>query len=101
MKLLAWLSVTAGVPALLLLLAIVLGTPEWRTQLLGLSLPLDFSEPEATLLFLPSIVLASLALATGLPAHRRRLARAGLGLGAASWLGILGTMGVRGLETLF
>jgi len=102
MKLLAWLSMIAGVPALLLLLVVVLGVPEWRSQVLSLSLPLDFSpDPLATVAFLPSIALASLALAAGAPAWRLRIAQAGLVLGAASWLGIFIAMGSRGLQTLF
>lgn len=101
MKLLAWLSVIAGVLALFFLFAIILGAPEWRSQVIGLSLPLDFTEPGATLLFLPSIALASLAIASGVPAYYRRVGRAGLALGVVSWVVILGSLGIRGLRTLF
>jgi hypothetical protein len=102
MKILAWLSVISGALALLLLLATALDQPEWRSQVLTLSLPLTFSEPDvAPVLFLPSIALASLSLAAGAPAFRWRLARAGLILGAVSWLGILSIIGVRGLQTIF
>ena len=55
----------------------------------------------AALLFLPPIALASLAMVAGAPAHRRRTAQAGLALGAVAWIGILSTMGVRGLQALF
>jgi hypothetical protein len=101
MKLLAWLSVIAGVPALLFLFAIVLVTPEWRSQVLGLSPPLNFTEPEATVLLVPSIALASLAIASRAPAYRRRVGQAGLVLGAVCWVGIFGMMGIRGLQRLF
>src|SRR5262245_15329681 len=101
MRLLAWLSVIAGVAAFVLVFALVIGTPEWRSQLLGLSLPLDFSEPEATLVFLPSIALASFAVVAGAPAYRHRPAHVGLALGLVSSLCILGAMGFRGLQTLF
>jgi hypothetical protein len=101
MKVLAWLSVIAGAIALVLLLVVVLGTPQLRSQALRLELPLAFSDPEGTLAFVPSMILASVALALGVPPFRRRTARTGLVFGAVSWLGIFLTMGSKGLQTLF
>jgi hypothetical protein len=86
MKLLAWLSFVSGVVAVTLLAFVVIAKPEWRSQVLDRSLPLEFGDAENTLAFLPQVVLGPIAVLAGLIAFRRRLAWFGILLGVVAMM---------------